>query len=81
MTVKVLFFAQLRDLFGASQRLVSASDGATIDDILRALERASRGRFPGDLRLVYAVNEEFRDGLTVLRDEDVLALMTPMAGG
>lgn len=73
MRIKVLFFAQLREVSGLSEQIVE------LDESLKVGELAERWR--GSLPLLYAVNEEFVDASYELRDRDVLALMTPVAGG
>ena len=78
MTVQVLFFAQLREIFGETARSMRVPEGISIDGLVRALRAETRGSLPP---LVYAVNEEFEDGDRRLLENDIVALMTPMSGG
>ena len=34
MTIKVLFFAQLRDMFGTHERMMEVTGGATVSEIV-----------------------------------------------
>jgi len=80
MNVKVLFFAQLKDLFGANERVVEAKDGCTVRQLTDILaDEAALTVQP--LPLQFAVNEEFVESHQVLRDADTLALIPPMSGG
>ena len=76
MRIRVLFFAHLRELSGEAERFVEAEEGTKTGGLAgRLLHR------PGGLPLLYAVNETFVDENHVLKDQDVLALMTPVSGG
>ncbi|MBI1977666.1 MAG: MoaD/ThiS family protein [Candidatus Omnitrophica bacterium] len=81
MKVRVLFFAQLQDVFGERERVVEIEDGITmrkfVEPLLRELKGDGWTRFP----LRYAVNEKFEDGDTKLCSGDVLALIPPVSGG
>lgn len=92
--IKIIFFAQLRDLFESDAKEIEIEDGATIKNAASSLldKRGQRPFFRGDendkkgavpfyLPLRFAVNECFEEGDRVLHDGDVLAVMTPMAGG
>lgn len=77
MKVKILFFAQLKDVFHTGERTVEIADsGITVCELVGRLEG-----LPKALPLRYAVNESFVDEDVSLRDGDVLALLPPVAGG
>jgi molybdopterin converting factor small subunit len=81
MKVKVLFFAQLRDVFGEAETFVDAEEGATAGELSRTL---LNGLSPAELTgipLLLAVNENFVEPEDVLKNGDTLALMTPVSGG
>jgi len=80
MKIKLLFFAELKEIFGPF-RLMDIKEGSTIEEAIHILT----DEFPG-LRVkksswVYAVNENFEMADKKLNHEDELALMTPMSGG
>ena len=80
MRIEVLFFAEFKEIFGPS-RLVEAAEGTSIEKIVDLIAEESREFFLKKSFFLYAVNENFEDGETVLKDKDKLAIMTPMAGG
>ena len=81
MKVHMLFFAQLKDAFGESERVIETQNGVTIDQLVELLMNdacTSNWKF---LPLRYAVNGKFEDGKTELRHGDTLALVPPVSGG
>lgn len=80
MNVQVLFFARLKELLGESRR-VFVPEGSTLHELVRMLSHESEDLLLNKIPLVYAVNEEFADGSQVLKNADVVALMTPVSGG
>lgn len=81
MTIKVLFFARLREIFGEAYRFVRVPEGSSIDEVIRILSPESEDLLLNKIPLVYAVNQYFKDGETKLSDQDELAVMMPMSGG
>jgi molybdopterin converting factor subunit 1 len=80
MTIRVRFFASLRERLRSSEVLRELPSGATVADLLTALE----GDFPafaGSGRVSIAVNAEYVDGHHVLADGDEVALIPPVSGG
>jgi len=80
MQIKVLYFAQLRDLFGISETTLRMDDGISVgqalDEIIKGHEDAV------DWASVrFAVNEEFSHKSLILRDQDTLVLLPPVSGG
>ena len=80
MKIRVLFFAELKEIFG-SHRSMEVPDGCSIGDIALQLAGSSDKFMPGKRSLVYAVNENFENPDKELQDGDHLAIMTPMSGG
>lgn len=82
MTIKVLYFAAVRDLVGKDEeKLVLPPEVATIDRLSAFLEErhaALAGRL-GAVR--FARNETFADAAERLAEGDVVALIPPVAGG
>jgi len=81
VSVKTLFFASYRDLLGISQLELDLGDGATVEDLVRAL----RGRgAPFDIlppRPAVAVNRSYAGPGEELRTGDEVAFIPPVAGG
>ena len=80
MRIKVLFFAELKEIFGQS-RLIDLDEGSTIRKIVDLLAGESDRFYSEKTSLVYAVNENFETTEKKLKNGDELALMTPMSGG
>ena len=81
MKVKILFFAQLREIFKTDSESMELELGSRVEDVVKSLLLRLETPVPGQFPFVFAVNENFVGVDHVLGNEDVLALMTPMAGG
>lgn len=81
MKVRVLFFAQLKDACGESERVIETQNGVTIGQLVELIMNDACVSPWKSLPLRYAVNEKFEDGQTELRDGDTLALIPPVSGG
>ena len=80
MKIKVLFFAELKEIFGA-HRLMEVPEGLKIEEVVSRMAGISDKFISQKRPLVYAVNENFETQDKKLRDGDCLAIMTPMSGG
>ncbi|MDX1931972.1 MAG: MoaD/ThiS family protein [Capsulimonadales bacterium] len=81
IVVRVLVFGHYRDVLPDGVLRTELPSGATVADVARLLE-ARDARF-ADLgnRTRCAVNTDFCDSATVLRDDDEVAFLPPMSGG
>jgi molybdopterin converting factor small subunit len=80
MTITVLLFASYADAFGRGQLVVSAEPGETVGEIVaRVQHEAGVGRLPP--RPLVAVNHEYAAYDRVLKADDEVALIPPVAGG
>lgn len=81
MTIKLKFFAILHDLAGVRESTLALPEGATVAMAVDAIAR----QFPVIAkhlpRIAFAVNQEYRNRDTVLRDGDEIALIPPVSGG
>jgi len=79
--VKVRYFGMMKEIAGRDQEVVELGEGTCVADLFAQI----RQRFPkfesfrGPIAL--AVNLEYSDGKTVLRDNDEVALIPPVSGG
>jgi molybdopterin converting factor subunit 1 len=82
ITVRVLYFAGVRDLVGrAEEELALEPDVRDVEGFVRALVRA-RPELDGRLTGVrFAVNESFAQGSDPVAAGDVVAVIPPVAGG
>ena len=81
MKLKILFFSQIKEIFGESERTLDVPEDTTIEGVLHVLSAHSQADFFKNLPLIFAVNENFENLDKTLRNADVLAIMTPMSGG
>ena len=80
MKIKILFFAELKEIFGPS-RFMDIHEGATVGDIVDTLTIKSDWLHSKKDFFIYAVNENFETDKKMLKNNDELALMTPLSGG
>jgi sulfur-carrier protein len=79
MRVRVLFFGPTADLVGKHEiemQVVDDSCPGSIAAQLTARHEGLRSR-----KLLFAVNEEYADDRTSLKDGDSVAIFTPVSGG
>jgi len=80
MTVRVRFFASLRERLRASAVERELPSGATVAELL-ALLHEDFPAFAGSGRVSIAVNAEYVDPRHSLADGDEVALIPPVSGG
>jgi molybdopterin synthase catalytic subunit len=81
MQVKVRYFGMLKEIAGRDQEVIELVDGSCAGDLFAPLQQRfpKLAAFRGSIAL--AVNLEYSDGKTVLRDNDEVALIPPVSGG
>ena len=81
MRVHVLLFAALREAVGAKELFLELEAGASVADVLTALEsdHPVLGKFRG--RVLVSVNREHRSTDAPLKDGDEVAILPPVSGG
>ncbi len=81
MKIKALYFAQLRDAAQAGERLVEVAAPVTVGRF--ASDHLALPEFAGcrELKIRYAVNDEFVSPDYVISAPCTLALLPPVAGG
>ncbi len=81
MRVNLLYFASFRDAAGRSEEARELPEGTRVAELWQRLAREVPllGRFPSMPSA--AVNREYVNGETVLRDGDEVAFLPPVAGG
>lgn len=78
MSIQVRYFASLRERVGRAEEQVSADGIQTVADVW---ERVSAGRLVPSDTVLYAVNMDYADAETVVRDGDEVAFFPPVTGG
>ena len=81
MTVRLRFFASLRERLRASEAEQSLPDGATVGEAWTALVHAHPEIEPLGASMSFAVNREYVERSHRLADGDELALIPPVSGG
>lgn len=81
MTVRVRFFAMLRERAGRSDDTCELPDGAAVSDLWDALAGRLPQLAPLAATIRFAVNQEYVDRTHQLHDNDEVALIPPVSGG
>lgn len=81
MTVRVLFFAGLRERLRQSETDWTLPDGATVEALWAALCAQYPQLTPLGASVSFAVNREYVDRAHRLSDGDEVALIPPVSGG
>jgi molybdopterin converting factor subunit 1 len=81
MTIRVLFFASLRERLRTSEAAHDLENGSTVADLWSDLCRRNTGLEEMTASVSFAVNQEYVDRATVLHDGDEVALIPPVSGG
>ena len=77
MTIKVLYFASLKELFGRSEEQVSEIGVSTVDDVWKLV---SAGRDVSH-QVLYSVNQEYAQADSLVQAGDEVAFFPPVTGG
>ena len=81
MKVRVLFYAQLRDLLGMRQLDVDVADGATVRDLLEKIYAQQPKLRLHDKSTLIGAGVEFVDREYRLSPGDEISIMPPVQGG
>lgn len=81
MKIRLLFFASLRERLRTTEAEHDLKDGATVADLWADLCRQSSELHEMTSSISFAVNQQYVDRATVLRDGDEVALIPPVSGG
>jgi molybdopterin converting factor subunit 1 len=81
MRVNLLYFASFRDAAGLSEQVRELPEGTRVGQLWEAVARESPRLAAFPSMPPAAVNREYVDGETLLRDGDEVAFLPPVAGG
>jgi len=81
LSISVLAFARLRELFGFSARELEVPSGSNLETLWDRLVADRPDAAPLRASTRFARNGILVDGLTSLADGDEIALMPPVGGG
>ena len=81
MKINLRLFSIYRDIVGSKEMTIDVARGATLGDLFEELLH----RYPGlkslEGSVILAVNRDFADSETKLKEDDEVALMPPIGGG
>jgi MoaD family protein len=81
MKVRVVFYAQLRDLVGVRELDVDITEGAIVRDLLEEIYALQPALRPHDKSILIGAGVEFVDRNYRLKPGDEIAIMPPVQGG
>ena len=81
MNVRVQFYAQLRDLAGASELQVDLPDKATVSDLLAKIYEQMPALRSRDRSILIGAGVDFVDRNYKLSPGDEISIMPPVQGG
>lgn len=77
MAIQVRYFAELREQMGKSEDLLNAEQLNTVEDVWKAVSQGS----PFLNRTLCAVNMEYAQPSSLVKDGDEVAFFPPVTGG
>ncbi len=77
MRIKVKLFANLREKFGYDEKEIEISDGKTLNDVWMRVAENSDWRD----EILMAVNMDYANPDTLVKDGDEVAFFPPVTGG
>jgi MoaE-MoaD fusion protein len=81
MRVKVLYFAQFREVTGKTEEVVEVASTASARDLLRQVLTKFPALSPLETRIALAVNRAVVQGGEHLEEGDEVAFLSPLSGG
>lgn len=81
MTIRVLLFASLRDRAGTGSVDLALPEESTVKSAVAALAEKFPAMKDRLNRVMFAVNQQYSDATTILKQGDELALIPPVSGG
>ena len=81
MQCQVLLFAQLAQAIGKDRITIELSNGATVNDALTKLAQEHETIAQMRNSIAVAINEQYCNANTEIKDGDTLALIPPVSGG
>ncbi len=77
MSIKVLYFASLRERLGCSEELISEDGLSTVGDVW---QRVSDGKNVTQ-QVLYSINQEYAQADSLVKAGDEVAFFPPVTGG
>jgi len=80
MKIRVLFFGMARDIANMNSVELEVDEDSNVSSIRAVLEK-NYPKFSNSNEFSIAVNEEYAENATVLKNNDVIAVIPPVSGG
>lgn len=77
MTIKVLYFASLKEVFGCAEQVIDSAGLFTVDDVWQQVSAGCEVQ----QSVLNAVNQEYADSDTAVKAGDEVAFFPPVTGG
>jgi len=77
MSIKVLYFASLKELFGCSEQQINSDNVRTVSDVWQEVSAA----YDVPQQVLNSVNQEYAELDTVVKAGDEVAFFPPVTGG
>jgi len=81
MQIRVLFFAQLRDITNKKEIIIEAPENCTITDLKPVIAKLYPDVRPFFETISFAVDNEYVSSEKILEPECCVALIPPISGG
>lgn len=81
MEIALLYFSAARQLTKKDGERLQFAAGASVGEVVSALERKYAGLKDMRRQMRFSINEQFVDTATALKEGDELALIPPSSGG
>jgi len=80
MRIRIRFFASFRQITGVDSEELDVTEGLTVGTLIEDLKRRHEA-LEEKMKMLVAINGEYADPDTVLREGDEVALFPPVSGG
>ncbi len=81
ITVKILFFASLKNYFNTSEKTITINENTTLKELRNKLFLETNISQEKLLTLLYAINHNYVSLDTLLKDGDEIAFLPMVSGG
>lgn len=81
MKIRVLYFAYYKELAGTSEEEIYLENDSTVESLLEAVKGLHKPLEAEIERIIVAVNSEYVNRETSLKEGDLIALFPPVSGG
>jgi sulfur-carrier protein len=81
MKITIKTYANIKELCGFKEKELIVSEGISVLNVIQELCKTYGCLKNNSRNLLFAINEEYCSGDSILADNDVLAIFPPVSGG